>query len=65
MKWIAENRDQYLGQWVCLDGDELVSYGEDAIKVHREAKNKGIEIPFVSQVREEETHYMGSFERLP
>ncbi len=55
MRWIDEHRAEFLGKWVCLDGDKLISYGEDAKKVYSEAKAKGIEIPFIEQVREEET----------
>ena len=62
MKWIKDNQNEYRGKWVCLDGDKLISYGEDAVKVHREAKNKGIETPFVVEVREEETAYLGGWE---
>ena len=62
MKWIRENRDEYLGKWVCLDSDRLISFGEDAVKVYDEAIAKGIEIPFVNEVREEETAYLGGWE---
>lgn len=54
MRWIDEHRAEFLGKWVCLDGDKLVSYGDDAKQVYAEAKAKGIEIPFIEQVREEE-----------
>ncbi|MEW6131053.1 MAG: hypothetical protein AB1757_28745 [Acidobacteriota bacterium] len=62
MKWIRENRDEYLGKWVCLDGDRLISSGEDAVKVYHEAIAKGIEIPFVNEVREEAEAYLGGWE---
>lgn len=62
MKWIADNKKEYLGKWVCLDGNDLISYGEDAVKVYNEAIAKGIEIPFVNEVREEETAYLGGWE---
>lgn len=55
MRWIDEHRPEYLGQWVCLDGDNLISHGEDAKKVYAEARAAGIKIPFVEQIREEET----------
>lgn len=61
-EWIDENRQEYLGQWVCLDGDVLISYGEDGVKVHREAKAKGIEVPFVVQIVEEPKYYGGGIE---
>lgn len=62
MKWIDEHRDKYLGKWVCLDGDRLISFGEDGVEVYNEAVAKGIEIPFVNQVREEEKAYLGGWE---
>lgn len=54
MRWIDANRAGFLGKWVCLDGERLVSHGDDAKQVYREAKAKGIEIPFIEQVREED-----------
>ncbi len=62
-KWIDEHRREYLGQWVCLDGEELISHGEDGVEVHREAKAKGIEVPFVVQIVEEPKYYGGGIER--
>ncbi len=53
--WIDEHRREFLGKWVCLDGETLISYGEDAKAVYREARAKGIKIPFIEQVREKET----------
>ena len=61
-QWVEENRDEYIGKWVCLDGDKLISFGEDGVKVHREAKAKGVEIPFVVQVIEEPKFYGGGIE---
>ena len=62
-RWINEHRREFLGKWVCLDGDLLISSGDDAKKVFAEAKAKGIEIPFIEQVREEETKpFWGGFD---
>lgn len=61
-KWIDEHRQEYLGQWVCLDGEVLISRGTDAVEVHKEAKAKGIEIPFVVQIVEEPEYYAGGIE---
>ena len=55
LHWIDENRTEFLGKWVCLDGEILISHGDDAKQVYREAKAEGIEIPFIEQVREEES----------
>ena len=54
MKWIDENRARYLGQWVALDGDQLICHGADARQVHNEAKAAGIKVPFVELVTEED-----------
>lgn len=63
MKWIEKNQNEFLGKWVCLDGDKLISYGEDGTKVYDEAIAKGIESPFMEFVKEDETHYMGGWEK--
>ncbi len=57
MKWLAENRQNFLGQWVCLDGDRLVANGADAVKIYKEAREKGIEVPFVEHIVEEKEAY--------
>ena len=58
MKWIDEHRAEYLGQWVVLVGDQLISHGFDGHKVDEEAKAAGIEVPFLVQVREEPEAFM-------
>lgn len=63
MHWIDEHRAEFFGKWVCLDGDKLISYGDDAKQVYQEAKAKGIKIPFIEQVRtEENTPYWGGWD---
>jgi uncharacterized NAD-dependent epimerase/dehydratase family protein len=62
VKWLDENRQRYLGQWVCLDGDRLVAHGTDAVKLYKEAREKGIEVPFVEHIIEEKEAYGGGIE---
>src|SRR5687767_5436457 len=52
-KWLAENREKYMNQWVCLEGDELIAHGEDALEVDRQAREAGIEAPFLEHIVEE------------
>lgn len=60
MKWVAEHRAEYLGQWVVLDGDRLVSHGTDGGQVYDQAKAAGIAIPFLLHIVEEkEPFYAG------
>jgi hypothetical protein len=51
LRWLYENREKYLGQWVALDGDHLIASGSSAKEVYEKAKAQGIEIPFVELVR--------------
>lgn len=65
MKWLDENRQDFLGQWVCLDGNRLVAHGADALKIYKEAREKGIEVPFVEHIVEEKEAYGGGIEACP
>jgi hypothetical protein len=58
-KWLAENREKYMNQWVCLYGDELIAHGTDALEVDRQAKEKGIEAPFLEHIVEEKYPFGG------
>jgi hypothetical protein len=55
LRWLHENREKYLGQWVALDGDRLIGSGPTAKEVYSKAKAEGIEIPFVELVSERES----------
>jgi Family of unknown function (DUF5678) len=48
MRWFADeqNRAKYGGQWVALDGDQLLSHGENLRQVYAEAKAKSVKSPF-------------------
>lgn len=61
MNWLEKNRQKFIGQWVCLDGDELISHGTDALKIYKEAREKGIEVPFVEHIVEDK-EYGGGIE---
>jgi hypothetical protein len=54
MKWIADNRSAYAGQWVAVEGDALVAAAIDACEVFRAAKAEGIAIPFVVHILPED-----------
>jgi len=60
-KWLKENREKYLGEWVCLYGDKLISHGTDGLEVHREAKEKGISAPYLVRVIEEPENFVGAW----
>ncbi len=53
LRWLNENRDQYLGYWVSLDGDRFIASGSSARDVFSKAKAKGVASPFVEFVAED------------
>ncbi|CAN5395554.1 hypothetical protein BH10ACI1_BH10ACI1_10520 [soil metagenome] len=52
-RWLKENRINYMNQWVCLDGDQLIAHGLDGRKVYQDAKDAGIKVPFMHHIVEE------------
>lgn len=50
LQWLAEHRDEYLGQWVALKGNQLLSYGEDAVEVYETARQQGVDNPVLIQI---------------
>lgn len=40
-------RSRFAGQWVVLEGEEIVAHGKDAARAVEEARAKGISTPFV------------------
>jgi hypothetical protein len=54
LRWLDENREEYSGQWVALDGDRLIASGPTAKEVYSKAKAEGVEIPFVELVTNQE-----------
>jgi hypothetical protein len=54
MRWLAENRTKYIGQWVVVEGDRLIASGPNSREVFQAAKQAGIEVPFLVQVEPED-----------
>lgn len=50
LNWLKAHRDEYVGQWVALDGERLIAHGVDAHKVYQAAREAGLLSPFVEQV---------------
>ena len=58
-RWIDENGDKYMNQWVCLEGDKLIAHGTNGLEVHRKAKEAGIEAPFLHHIVDESLPFGG------
>lgn len=60
--WIDAHRDEYLNQWVAVDGDHLVAHGPDAKKVYDEAREQGITAPYLERVSHKQEAFMGGWQ---
>ncbi len=49
-QWLKEHRHEYIGQWVALDGDRLISHGTNAREVYETAREAGVKVPFVAHI---------------
>lgn len=48
--WIERHRDEYLNEWVALDGDRLLAHGLDARSVYLSAREAGVRAPYLTRV---------------
>jgi hypothetical protein len=56
--WLTENRSRYLGQWVALQGDELLASGSTARDVY--SRVRGLRpVPLVVQIESEHLPFAG------
>lgn len=53
LKWIDAHRKEFDGQFVLLDGDRLLSHGNDAKKLYDFARAQGITSPFIKRIKAE------------
>ncbi len=58
-KWLDEHSQDYMNQWVCLEGDKLIAHSEDGRDLYQIAKDAGIEIPFIHHIVEEKYPFGG------
>jgi hypothetical protein len=49
---IPELTSSIPGQWIILDGTQLIAHGEDYLAVLKEARQKGVVVPFVARIPE-------------
>jgi hypothetical protein len=58
-KWLNENSEKYMNQWVCLEGDKLIAHSVDGRDLYQKAKEAGIEIPFIHHIVDESIPFGG------
>jgi len=60
--WIERNRDEYLNQWVALDGDRLLAHGPDAREVYLATRAAVVRAPFLERITpKEEVAFWGGW----
>jgi hypothetical protein len=60
--WIEAHREQYLNQWVALDGDRLIAHGADAKQVYDEARAQGTTSPYLERVLPKQEALIGGWQ---
>ncbi len=53
LEWLKAHREEYAGRYVALAGDVLVGHGLTIREAHEQAKQKGIENPFLVRLTSE------------
>jgi hypothetical protein len=59
--WVERHRDQYLGQWVALEGGTLIAHGHNAREVYLAARRTGIAGPYLVHVTPTADAYVGGW----
>jgi len=60
-EWLREHWQEYLGQWVVLDGERLVGYGSDPRPLVAQARAEGVKMPFAKFIRDQTSPSMGGW----
>lgn len=60
--WINAHCEEYLGQWVALDGNHQVAHGTDAKRVYDEAREQGITAPYLERVSSKQAAFIGGWQ---
>ncbi len=53
MEWLKAHREEYAGQYVALAGDVLVGHAATIREAHEQAKENGVENPFLVRLTSE------------
>lgn len=52
----AEVLRRFAGQWIVLEGEEIVAHGDDPLQVVAEARAKAIPVPYIFYVDDSDTN---------
>lgn len=49
-EWLRQHRHEYAGQYVALDGDQLIAHADSLREVYRLAREAGVKAPFTTRI---------------
>ena len=58
-QWLIKHRREYVGQWVALEGDQLIAHADNAKEVFEKAEVLGMDLPLVLLVEDPDVCYAG------
>ncbi len=50
LEWLRTHKEvvqKLAGQWIVVEGEEIIAYGDNPLQVVAEARAKGIQIPYI------------------
>jgi len=53
IEWLSSNDRElsnYEGQWIAIEGSEILAWGSDEVKVEMQAREKGIKVPLLIRI---------------
>lgn len=53
LEWLKAHREEYAGLYVALDGDRLVGKGKTILEARAQARQNGVENPFLMRMTSE------------
>lgn len=59
LQWIEAHKEEFDGQFVLLEGDQLIAYGTNPKELYDTARAKGISIPFVKRIKAKDLPFGG------
>jgi hypothetical protein len=59
--WVEAHRDEFLDQWVALDGGSLIAQGTDARTVYDQARANGSPSPYLVHIVPKVDAYVGGW----
>lgn len=57
--WLKANRENYRGEWVVLNGDELIGHNKDGVALARMVCSQSIQSPYLVFIPEEDLPWAG------